>query len=138
MGLLTSLFPPKRQERKSDIDPVFVLIGDLNYGLQIAGAEHYQKTLETFCGPRRREGVYQLETAWLILEDKDAVRVEIQGRQVGYLSAEAAIRHRQQLAAGNLPRAESRCQAVITGGWLSSDGRKGPYEVWLDAPGLAR
>jgi hypothetical protein len=141
MGLFTSLFPPKVLETNSDINEVFVLIGDLRYGLAISGTEHRQKTLEAICGPRKRGGVSRLETAWLILEDKNstdknAVRVEIRGRTVGYLSSEAAIGYRQQLIERNTPGADGKCQALITGGWISSDGRKGSYEVRLDAPGL--
>jgi hypothetical protein len=143
MSLFTSLFPSKVGEKKSRTNEVFVLIGGLNYGLQIAGAEHHQKALEAICGPHRRGGIQRLETAWLILEDtntanKTAVRVEIRGRQVGYLSSEAALRYRRQLIERNILGADGRCQAIIKGGWISSDGRKGSYEVWLDAPSLAR
>jgi hypothetical protein len=141
MGLFANLFSSKAADKKSDKHDVFFLIGDLKYAVQVTGVEHYQSALEAICGPRKPGGVDRLETAWLILEeqnsrDKNAVRVEIRGRQVGYLSSESAIRFRRKRMERNLPGAIGQCQAVITGGWVSSDGRKGDYEVWLDAPSL--
>jgi hypothetical protein len=141
MGLFADLFSSRVAERKSDKNEVLVLIGDLEYAVQVTEVEHYQATLEAICGPRKPGGVNRLETAWLVLEKKNsnhgnAIRVEIRGRQVGYLSGEAAIRYRRQLLEKNMPGADGRCQAVITGGWVSSDGRKGEYEVRLDAPSL--
>ena len=102
-----------------------------NFGLEITGVASHQTALEAIGGPREPNGVKRFETAWLILEDKNpqnenAVRVEIRGKQVGYLSAEDAIRYRQQLLARDKPNAKGQCQAVIKGGRLSSDGRKWP------------
>jgi hypothetical protein len=70
------------------------------------------------------------------LQAENSVRVEIRGKQVGYLSPEAAILYRQELIARGIPKGVGQCAAVIRGGWVSSDGRKGPYEVWLDTPDL--
>lgn len=103
------------------------------------GDAAYQAALEAICGARVSRGVNKLETARLILEDrnpsdKKAVRVEIRGRQVGYLTRDIAILYRRQLVAMNKPRANGQCQAAIRGGWVSADGRKGSYEVWLDLP----
>jgi hypothetical protein len=86
-------------------------------------------------------GVNRFESTYLILEDKNprdknAVRVEMRGKQVGYLSPQAAISYRQHLIGKGMPRANGQCQAVIRGGWVSSDGRKGLYEIWLDFPNL--
>lgn len=141
MGLFTYLFPSKVLEKKSDAKEIHIVVGDLNYRLQITGTEHFQKALEAICGSHKGGGIHRYETARLILEDKNtqdknAVRVEIRGRHVGYLSAEAAARYRWQLMEKNTPDADGQCQALIKGGWLSSDGRKGSYEVWLDAPCL--
>jgi hypothetical protein len=86
-------------------------------------------------------GINRFVTAWLILEDKNrhdknAVRVEVQRKLVGYLSRETAILYRKQLQERGTPKIIGQCQAVITGGWLSSDGRKGPYHVSLDIASL--
>jgi hypothetical protein len=134
MGLFTNLFSSKAQEKPVVKKEVVFLMGTANFELEITGVERFQTALETICGPRLPKGVNRFETAWLILEDKNAVRVEIRGKQVGYLSPEAAILYRRQLIAKGKPRANGQCQAVIKGGWISSDGRKGPYCVWLDIP----
>jgi hypothetical protein len=139
MGLFTNFFSSKVQEKKSDKTEVFALIGGLKFQLRITGEEYHQNALEAICGPHRPAGVNRLEMAWLILGDKNnrnksAVRVEIHGKTVGYLTPQAAISYRRKLLERNTPTAVGRCQAVIKGGWISSDGRKGPYEVWLDAP----
>ena len=139
MGLFTGLFSSNVQEQPSGKQEVAMLMGAGNFELRIVGEAHYQAALEVLCGPRLPKGVNQFETARLILEDKNphdknAVRVEIRRKQVGYLSREAAIRYREQLKAQGRPNANGQCQAVIRGGWVSSDGRKGSYLVWLDLP----
>jgi len=141
MGLFTNLFSLKVQEKPSGKKEVLVLTGAAKFEQEITVAEHHQATLEAICGPRVSRGVNRFETARLLSEyknprDKNAVRVEIRGKQVGYLKFEDAMLYRQQLNARGLPKAIGQCQAVIRGGWLSSDGRKGPYEVWLDLPTL--
>lgn len=62
------------------------------------------------------------------------MRVEIQGKRVGYLSPEAASFVHQQLIARGMPNGVGQCAAIIRGGRLSSDGIKEPYKVWLDLP----
>jgi hypothetical protein len=139
MGLFTSLFFSKVTEQQSGKRDIAILMGVGNFELEIVWELHYQAALEAICGPRVPKGVNRLETAWLILEDKNpqnknAVRVEIRSKVVGYLGHEDAIRYRQQLKARGTPKANGQCQAVINGGWLSSDGRKGSYSVRLDIP----
>jgi hypothetical protein len=139
MGLFTSFFSPKVQEKKSDKVEVFALIGGLKFQLRITGEQYFQNSLEAICGPHRGTGVNRLETAWLVLGDKnnqnkESVRVVIHGKTVGYLTPQAAISYRRKLIERNTPTAVGQCQAVIRGGWISSDGRKGPFEVWLDTP----
>jgi hypothetical protein len=143
MGLFASLFSPEKvQETSSGKAGVVVLTGFARFDQSIRGVQRFQSALEAICGPRASRGVNRLETARLILEnnnpgDKNAVRVEIRGRQVGYLMPEAAIQFRRELKARNMPKANGQCQAAIRGGWASSDGRKGSYEVWLDLPNFA-
>lgn len=137
MGLFASLFSSSVQEKPSGRKETIVLTGLARFDQVIQGEERFQAALEAICGPRDARGVNRLETAWLILEDKNprdmnAVRVEIRGQQVGYLTADIAVQFRKQLRAKNLRNAKGQCQAAIRGGWVSSDGRKGPYEVWLD------
>jgi hypothetical protein len=139
MGLFTGLISSNAQEQRSGKQEVVMLMGIGNFELRIIGDAHYQSALEVLCGPRVPRGVNRFETAWLLLEDKNphdknAVRVEIRRKPVGYLSRQAAIRYREQLKAQGVPKANGQCQAVIRGGWVSSDGRKGAYLVWLDLP----
>lgn len=134
MGLFTSLFFTIVPEKPSVTKDVVFLSGGGNFKVEVVGEARYQDVLETICGPRVPQGINRFETAWLILEDKNTVRVEFRRKPVGYLSREAAILFRQQLKARDMSNANGQCQAVIKGGWVSSDGRKGTYEVWLDLP----
>jgi hypothetical protein len=139
MSLFANLFSLKVQERPSSKKEIVVLMGVAKFDIEVAVEEHHQAALEVICGPRKPRGVNRFETALLIFEekypeDKKPVRVEIRGKVVGYLNAEDAITYRMQLIAAGKPKATGQCQATIRGGWLSSDGRKGPYEVWLDLP----
>jgi len=136
MSLFTSLFVSKAPEQLSGKKEFMYLMGSTKFELEITGLEQYQASLEALCGPRVPRGVNLYETASLKLEDKNAVRVEIRGKQVGYLSPKAASLFREQLTARGIPKGAGQCAAVIRGGWVSSDGRKGPYEVWLDTPTL--
>ena len=138
MSIFTNLFVPKVQERPSRKETI-LLTGGLKFALEIAATDRYQITLAALGGPRVSRGVNRFEIAQLILEDQNprnpnAVRIVIRGKQVGYLRPEDALSYRQQLFARGKPHADGQCQAAIRGGWVSSDGRTGDYEVWLDLP----
>ena len=135
MSLFTGLFSsPKTLERPSGKKELVYLMGTAKFEVEILGEEHSQATLESIGGPHRPQGVNCYETASLKLQDNHTVRVEIRGKPIGYLRPEATTFLRQQLLARGMPKGVGQCAAVIRGGWLSSDGRKGPYEVWLDLP----
>lgn len=66
------------------------LQGNDNFDLEVVGEASYQSNLEVICGPKKPEGENKLVEALLILEtnnphDRNAVRVDIQGKTVGYL-----------------------------------------------------
>ena len=138
MDFLKKLFGP-HQPATEEVEPdIVVLRGNEKYALAIVGESHYQDALESICGPRTKDSVKQVHTATLVLEnnnryDKNAVRVEIQGKPVGYLSREVAVLYRQQIRAGGKPKAIGECQALIKGGW-KRDNNVGAYGVWLDIP----
>ena len=139
MGLFANLFSLKVQEKPASQKEIVVLMGVAKFEIEVAVGESQQAALEAICGPRKPRGVNRFETARLILEDKNphdlnAVRVEIRGKRVGYLNHQAAILCREQLITKGAPKADGQCQAAIRGGWISSDGRKGDFEVWLDLP----
>ena len=59
--------------------------------------------------------------------DKNAVRVEIAGQTVGYLSKENALRYATAFGL----KTSTTCGALITGGWKRK-GSTGHYGVTLD------
>ncbi len=66
------------------------------FPLACVGESHYQDTLELVCGPREEEGEDLEVSAILSLEDSnpydtDAVRVDVDGRTVGYLNRRDGI-----------------------------------------------
>jgi hypothetical protein len=139
MGIFTNLFSPKTQAKTSGRNEIIALTAGLKFELEVVGTEQYQSVLQAIGGPRAPRGVSRFETAQLILDNKNpndpnAVYVEIRGKKVGSLHLEDAIRYRHRLIVKGTPNAIGQCQAVIRGGWLSSDGRQGDYEVWLDLP----
>ena len=141
MGIFSKLFSSDEPDEQSGGYETFFLRGPATFSVEIVGEDHYQVAFEAICGPRVPSGIRRFVTAWLILDDKNrhdktAVRVEIQRKLVGYLSRETAIRYRQQLQRRGTPKVIGQCQAVIQGGWQSSDGRKGPYHLLLDIAGL--
>jgi hypothetical protein len=140
MNFLKNLFSSKNSEPQTPKEPdIAVLRGDGKFALEVVGESYYQDALESICGPRTGKSVNEKRTAMLILEDnnpkdKNAVRVEIQGKQVGYLSRKVSVLYRQQIKAGGMPKAIGECQAVIKGGWDRGENNKGTYGVWLDIP----
>jgi hypothetical protein len=137
MSLFTNFFSSigKNKNKKEFV----VLIGLARFDVEASGVRNHQPALEAICGPRLPTGIRRHATAWLIQDDKNPpdknrVRVEIRGRQVGYLSPEIAAQYLKHLEARGTPEADGQCQALIQGGWMSSDGRKGPYRVSLDFP----
>ena len=141
MGVFTNLLSLKVQPKPTNNKDIVVLTGAARFEREIRAEAEHQATLEAICGRRSPKGVNRFETARLFVEDKNkldknAVRVEIRGKPVGYLGPEEAVCYREHLVAKGFPKAVGECQAVIRGGWVSSDGRKGDYEVWLDLTSL--
>jgi hypothetical protein len=134
-----SFLTPQKPPAKPQPQETLVLVGSFSYARQVMSSTQDQAVLEVLFGPHAPHGVRRQATAWLIPEeenphDKNAVRVEIRGKKVGYLHSRDAGLFRRQRAAREMPNAIGQCQAVVTGGWVSRDGRKGPFEVWLDLP----
>jgi len=107
-----------------------ILQGHGTYAVPIVGESHYQEALRELCSPKRGRNEV---TASLILEDRnphdpDAVRVEIAGKKVGYLSKEMAKIYREVMSAAGHGQAVTTCQAVVE----SSEGRATPPPSLLD------
>ncbi len=107
------------------------LRGNGQFQLEIKGESHYQDNIQRAAN---KHG-YSSLPAMLILEDenpydRNAVRVEIDGLKVGYLSREVAPLYRKQLQLKGHPRAIGTCDARIYGG----SGDRPTFGIWLDIP----
>lgn len=107
---------------------------------EIVGEASYQRAISAICGGKCEAG-HQLsrKQAVLVLEDDNphdelAVRVDIDGRTVGYLSRRLARSYRKRLRAQGLPLANYTCPALIVGGWDRGGGDVGHFGVKLDLP----
>lgn len=100
------------------------------YNIELAQSSTQQKVLQDLGGGKRYDGVYVKTLAQLVVEDAKpgkvfAVRVEISGKTVGYLSATNAQQFHKFLKSGGT------CPAVIVGGW-QRDREQGDFSVKLD------
>lgn len=112
--------------------------GPGHYPINVAGESFYPEAFAALCGPRGQEPVNIEVRARLELQDdneydKHAVRVSIQGHQVGHLSREAARAFRRTVRYGKLSEYEAfECAALICGGWDRGADGAGNYGVRLD------
>ena len=134
MGLFSWLFG-----RNAEPSAVANLPGPGDYALDVVGESNYQSALASICGGRTEDGHNEIVQATLIHEDSNphdsmAVRVDISGRTVGYLSRENARQYRKQLARAGHPGITATCSAMIVGGWDRGGGDTGHFGVKLDLP----
>ena len=120
----------KAVDLKPDLSPLRHK-GPGTYLTDCVGESFYQDALEAIAGRKTEHGWNLPCEAVLICEntnphDPKAVRVEIQGRHVGYLSRDRARKHRQRF--GQRP---VHCAALIVGGW-NDNGKSGHFGVKLD------
>jgi len=105
------------------------------FSTEVVGESHYQRNLTSITGGKTPDGVEKFYEAELVPEDsnphdKNAVRVDIQDKTVGYLSRERALRWRTLPA--NLKH--RKCPAVVRGGWNRGPDDQGHFGVWLKLP----
>jgi hypothetical protein len=134
MGLLSWLFG-----RPSKSEAILELTGGGTYWVDIVGEASYQHALEKICAGRTEDGHEKVVTARLIHEDSNpydnkAIRADIQGMTVGYLSRENARRYRKELKEAGYVGLTAECWAMIVGGWDRGAGDKGYFGVKLDLP----
>lgn len=118
-------------ELNPDLSAVY-LEGDGRFRLPVVGESFHEPAFIAICGPRRPEGYDLVVDAVLIPEndnrhDTKAVRVEIKGKKVGYLSRAMARRYRMRFA-----RRTVHCRAKIIGGWDRGGSDTGHFGVRLD------
>jgi hypothetical protein len=123
-----------RALRAGQSGPVGSVQGPGKFEFDIVGEGSYQPALRAIAGRKTEEGVEHHCTAVLILEDSNpyddkAVRVDIDGRTVGYLSRKHARQYRKQVPVGTMT-----VDAMIVGGWNRGGGDVGHYGVKLDLP----
>jgi hypothetical protein len=108
------------------------------FQVNVAGESFYPDAFAALCGARTRDGIAFPARAQLILDDgnvhdKNAVKVEVDGHQVGHLPREAAKAFRRSVRYGELAEHEVfECAALINGGWNRGGGDAGNFGVKLD------
>lgn len=103
---------------------------------EVVGERHYLSTFESIFGRRDDDGVDIEIIAALVREprnahDANAVRVEIQGRKIGYIPRDDAERLAPML--DGFRSARVHCRARVRGGWMDEDGG-GDFGVRLAIP----
>jgi hypothetical protein len=115
------------------------ITGPGQFAVDVVGVSRRQDALAAVVERHGRSGRTVTVDAILVLEDSNphdanAVRVEIDGALIGYLSRDNARRYRADLAAAGQPQATVRCKARIVGGFETSDGERAHFGVRLDLP----
>ena len=113
------------------------LPGPGTFSVEVVGESRYLHAFELICVPRNPDGEDCIVRATLVHEDDNpydhhAVRVEIQGRPVGYLPRDTALSYRERLSQAGHAGITAECAANIRGGWDRGEGDRGYYGVWLD------
>ena len=112
-------------------------IGTGSYDFDIVGESHYQRTLAQIAGPKNEDSKEHACVATINLKDSNphdhnAVRVDINGKTVGYFSRGDAVAYRHALTACRAPAIAYGVRAKIVGGWDRGNGDVGSYGVKLD------
>ena len=115
------------------------LQGPGDFAVEVVGVSRRQDALAAIVERHGRSGRTVTTDAVLLLEDTNphdgnAVRVEIEGDLVGYLSRDNARRYRADLTAAGTPAATVRCKARIVGGFETATGERAHFGVRLDLP----
>lgn len=132
--------PRKRQAATGDApapEPAFDWPEIGGFEVEVTGESHYQSALQAIAGVHGDDAV-ELETKALLVPDDGnpyddkAVKVLVQGRQVGHLSREDARSYRRRLAAKKQGAVAAQCGAMVMGGFIGRDGKRASYGVRLD------
>lgn len=141
IGVIFGLFKLKaywkKQVTQSPQLKLYNLPSDGSFSLEIVGEYSYQEALLLICGRKTKNGVNKKTIAYLTLEDtnaydKNAVRIDVEGKQVGYLAKAVALKYRDYLKQHQLFNIIGTCPAVVKGGWDRGNGDTGHFGVWLD------
>ena len=127
------------RRQKPKVEAAAHIQGPGSYEFDVVGESYYQDALERICGGRTKSGVEKKVVAMLVLEDSNphdklAVRVDVDGKPVGYLSRDEARQYRKRLQEQGFPELIATCNALIVGGWDRGGGDRGHFGVRLDLP----
>jgi len=130
MGIFSKLFGEKEK--------VFIE-GDGGYDLEVVGESNYQRHLKKICGGYKEGGHRKDVVAELHYEnnnphDNKAIRVDIEGKVVGYLSRKNARFYRNRVRKTGHEGIIISCNAIISGGKKLGLLKKTFFGVWLDLP----
>lgn len=114
-----------------------------DHPIQVVGESNYQAELIAICGPYTAEGHRTRTSATLIREpdnqhDPNAIRVEIQGRTVGYIDRAQASQWAPRMDVLSADARMALVPAIIMGGWHRSASDHGAYGVRIARPDLPR
>jgi hypothetical protein len=103
--------------------------GTGGFDVSVVWESYYQDNLKPIAGDvRRKKCVARLVCEKNNRQDRNAVRVEIDGAQVGYLPRDLAPVHRRRLEESKQAGAVVECEAVAV------TGEDGAIGVYLDLP----
>ena len=130
MGFLFKIFGEK--------ESIFIE-GDGGYDLEVVGESNYQKHLKKLCAGYSKEGSRTEVVAKLHHEDRNphdpkAIRVDINGKTVGYLCREDARLYRKRIKKTGHEGIIVSCNAKIFGGKKVGLFKKTYFGVWIDLP----
>jgi hypothetical protein len=139
MGASVAWLLYRRNSRVAPVSgqPTLRLQGTGTYEFSVLGVARYQAVLQKLCDAGQVNP--KIVEALLVPEennarDKNAIRVELGGRTVGYLPPELAEAYRRRLAESGYPGARSTCKAKIIVRMHSSIPGNTDYAVRLDLP----
>lgn len=110
-------------------------LGD--YDFEVVGESFHQPALKTIAG-HHGDNAASLETTAVLMTDDNnphdnkAVKVLINGQQVGHLSRDDARKYRRRLTAKKQGLVAAQCGALVMGGFIGKDGQRAYYGVRLD------
>jgi hypothetical protein len=131
--------PSREDTAPTPAEPFITLDGTGRFQVSVVGEASYRHTFQLIFGPRTADGIDQECDASLRLEnsnpyDDQAVRVDIEGRVIGYLSRGDARRYRHWLSSQARATDMRICRALVRGGWARGSEDTGDYGVYLDLP----
>ncbi len=114
----------------------------MEYDFEVVGESYYQPAIKKIAEQQAAKYTNNPEakieplTAYLIPDDYNqyddkAIRVDINGMQVGHLSREDARSFRRRLGAKKLTGQVTTCGALVTGGHIKN-GKQADYGIVLD------